>query len=407
MSEFNEEEYRRLFVEAQAVAMESYNAQGLTRKNGGTYRTIDGDKGTYEFQLQCYGRDQCIKGRPVLTEKNGPHKRAIWYVEDQLIMPIEERRKGGGGRRRTIIPTMVPSPSSLPVVVSEEKSPTTTVESNILPSRDTAGNNNNINDDETSSPTTTTTTSFHQLKDELIDESWKKVLSKAMESDSFYKLQEFLIQEEESSGRTIFPPRHQIFSALNLCPFHKVKVVICGQDPYHGYGQGHGLAFSIQKGVYPFPPSLKNIIREVIDDVDIPYPDHGNLESWAKQGILLLNTVLTVRQGEANSHKGQGWEEFTDEIIRVLLLKNEDEEEEEGRQIKGIVFLLWGNPAAKKAEAVNINNYDLIHTVIRTSHPSPLGATKTNSPFLSSRCFSRTNDALRAMGHEPIDWTIR
>ena len=224
----------------------------------------------------------------------------------------------------------------------------------------------------------------------LFDEAWKTALAAALKSESFERLQSFLTQEH-ANGATIFPPREDVFAALNHCPFDQVKVVIVGQDPYHGPGQGHGLAFSVRKGVKP-PPSLQNILREAMNDVGIAQPMHGNLEQWSEQGVLLLNTVLTVRSGEANSHKGQGWEEFTDEVIRAL---NDQSE-------KGIVFLLWGNPAAKKASTVD----ETKHVVIRTSHPSPLGATKTASPFLGSRCFSRTNDALNTMGREPIDWSV-
>jgi uracil-DNA glycosylase len=157
-----------------------------------------------------------------------------------------------------------------------------------------------------------------------------------------------------------------VFSALNKCPFEDVKVVIIGQDPYHGHGQGHGLAFSVQEGVNP-PPSLKNIFKELESDVGIDHPSHGNLECWATQGILLLNTVLTVRRGEANSHSKMGWEDCSDEIVEALNEKRD-----------GLVFLLWGAPAAKKGKTLDASK----HTVIKTSHPSPLGATKTKTPFL-------------------------
>jgi uracil-DNA glycosylase len=211
-------------------------------------------------------------------------------------------------------------------------------------------------------------------------------LADALSSDSFQQLASFL-QEEQANGVTVYPPLQEIFTAFNLCPLEKVKVVIVGQDPYHGPGQGHGLAFSVRKGLKP-PPSLQNVFREVMADVGIAEPSHGNLEHWGREGVLLLNTVLSVRRGEANSHAKRGWEDFTDCVIKEL---NEHHE--------GLVFLLWGNPAAKKA-----GNIDPKHTVIRTSHPSPLGATKTSTPFLGSRCFSRTNAALALMGKDPIDW---
>ena len=197
------------------------------------------------------------------------------------------------------------------------------------------------------------------------------------------------IRSDANTGATIYPPPQDIFSAFNLCTLEKVKVVIVGQDPYHGIGQGHGLAFSVRKDV-PNPPSLRNIFKEAMSDVGIDDPKNtGNLEGWAKQGVLLLNTVLTVRRGEANSHAKWGWEQFTDEVIKTINEKNES-----------FVFLLWGSPAHKKAKKVDESK----HTVIRTSHPSPLGATKTASPFLSSKCFSRANKALIAYGKEPIDW---
>jgi uracil-DNA glycosylase len=352
LSEITKEQRRRLFQEAQSVAIESYRSQGLTRK-GGSFRNVEGEKGKFEFELQCYGRETCAKGKPVLTEKEGPHGRAIWYVEDQLTMPLTQRIQGGVG-------------ASLPVPPSPEEG--------VLSFRyENSGWYTRID-----------------LQDALKDPGWKKVLSSAMQTDSFRNLQAFLA-EEEASGAIIYPRADDVFRALNLCPFDKVKVVICGQDPYHGSGQADGLAFSVQQGVN-LPPSLKNIFCELVDDMLLPQPMHGNLDRWANEGVLLLNTVLTVRQGEANSHKGRGWEEFTDAVIQGLNDQKDD----------GIVFLLWGNPAAKKAARVD----SIKHSIIRTSHPSPLGATKTDSPFLSSRCFSKANDALAKMGQDPIDWTL-
>jgi uracil-DNA glycosylase len=237
--------------------------------------------------------------------------------------------------------------------------------------------------------TVTTEKTASELVSSLTEASWKDALSETIGSESFLKLASFL-QEERASGATIYPPQDEIFNALNLCPFDQVKVVIVGQDPYHGPGQGHGLAFSVRKGVKA-PPSLQNVFREATEDVGIEAPEHGNLEHWAKQGVLLLNTVLTVRRGEANSHAKRGWEDFTDRVIQEL-----------NDQHEGLVFLLWGSPAAKKASGVDTSK----HTVIRTSHPSPLGATKTASPFLGSKCFSRTNAALNKMGKDPIDWNV-
>lgn len=226
------------------------------------------------------------------------------------------------------------------------------------------------------------------LENALHDVSWKKALGQYLSSEKFQKLSKIIKSEREQY--TIYPPTEDVFSALNSSPFEDVKVVVVGQDPYHGQGQGHGLAFSVKRGVNP-PPSLKNIFKEVVSDVDIDSPQHGNLECWSKQGVLLLNSVLTVRRSEANSHSGKGWEDLTDEIIHLLSEKRE-----------GLVFLLWGNPAAKKAKGVDQKK----HTVISTSHPSPLSATKTKTPFMGSKCFSRCNDVLISQGQRPIDWGI-
>lgn len=343
---------RRLFREIQAVARESYGAQGLTRRDGGTYRNVEGERGQFEFQLQCYGREKCAKGNIVTRETNGPHKRAIWYTKEQLFMPLAERKV------------------EMSTMASDPEPDTTKIKSN--------------NDDES-----VVDDCDGKLISGLKDKGWKDALAESINSDSFQNLENFL-QQERAAGATIYPPREDIFSAFNLCPFDKVKVVIVGQDPYHGPGQGHGLAFSVRHDIRP-PPSLKNIVREAIDDVGIAEPNHGNLEHWAKQGVLLLNTVLTVRRGEANSHAKQGWEDFTNTIIHVL-----------NERPHGLVFLLWGNPAKTKAQGVDESK----HVIIGTSHPSPLGATKTNSPFLGSRCFSRANKALEDLGNAPIDWSV-
>lgn len=330
------------------MANESYRSQGLTRTNGGTFQNVDGDKGQFVFQLQCYGRDTCGKfGEPVIKDTNGPHKRTIWYTKRQLFKPVSERNIAGQ--------------SILSVVSTEGR--------NL--SMDGGAENEK------------------SLLNDLIPTDWKEILADILSSKSFSSLENFLALEK-ASGTTVYPPQEEIFSAFNLCPFDSVKVVIVGQDPYHGPGQAHGLAFSVRQNRNP-PPTLKNIFREAHEDVSIPMPKHGNLEHWAKQGVLLLNAVLTVRQGEANSHKGKGWENVTDEVIRVL-----DERHE------GLVFLLWGNSAAMKARNVDERK----HVVMKSSHPSPLGATKTASPFLGSRCFSKTNQALEKMGKEPIDWSV-
>lgn len=232
---------------------------------------------------------------------------------------------------------------------------------------------------------------------------WSTALKKHTSSSSFISLAKFVAKERTS--QTIFPPAHETFSCLNMTPLSSVKVVIIGQDPYHGPGQGHGLAFSVKRGIR-IPPSLRNVYKEVINgnhrdtysggaQTSLDYkklmPSHGTLSCWANQGVLLLNTVLTVRSGHANSHKKRGWEEFTDEIVRIL-----------NKEMDGLVFLLWGRPAAEKGKCINRSK----HVVIGTSHPSPLGATKTKSPFLGSSCFVRANEELVKRGKEPIDWSV-
>lgn len=204
------------------------------------------------------------------------------------------------------------------------------------------------------------------------------------------------------SKANIFPPVEDTFTALNWTPLEQVRVVIVGQDPYHGPRQAHGLCFSVHRGV-PIPPSLRNVYKELLQDPAVEsftsMPVHGYLERWARQGVLMINTVLTVRQGEANSHKNKGWEEVTDEMIRAV-----DRASQQRKQ--GVVFLLWGSPATKKAKTALGTTGPSRHTIIATSHPSPLGATKTDSPFLGSKCFSRANQALREMGCEEIDWSV-
>lgn len=225
---------------------------------------------------------------------------------------------------------------------------------------------------------------------------WRQALRRHLSSPQFASLAKFVASERKS--KTIYPPPNDTFSAMNLTPLSEVKVVVVGQDPYHGPGQGHGLAFSVQHGM-AIPPSLRNIYKELLNDDAVPdfstKPTHGYLERWARQGVLMLNSVLTVRKSDANSHAKKGWENFTDEVIRAV-------DRESGP--KGVVFLLWGKPASKKAESVVRRGGR--HTVICTSHPSPLGATKTKSPFLGSRCFSRANDALVERGMDPIDWNV-
>ncbi len=218
------------------------------------------------------------------------------------------------------------------------------------------------------------------------DNSWDQVLAQEVQSESYLRLREFL--KTEYSTQTIYPPMHDIFQALRLTPYENANVVILGQDPYHGPGQAHGLAFSVRPGV-PVPPSLKNIYKELADDLGCTIPDHGYLVDWAKQGVLLLNTALTVRAGQANSHRGKGWEDLTDSIIRHLNLREQP-----------VVFLLWGANARAKVPLIT----NPLHLVLCAPHPSPLSAFQG---FFGCKHFSQANAFLRRCGLPEIDWQIR
>lgn len=234
---------------------------------------------------------------------------------------------------------------------------------------------------------------------ELVQESgWKEAVHPYMSKTPgrFERLADFVQGERKSNKCPIYPPQDEVFSALNLCPRDKVKVIILGQDPYHRKGQGHGLAFSVRRGV-TIPPSLRNIYKEIAGCPTKQMPQHGCLESWAQQGVLLMNTVLTVREGSPNSHAKKGWEDFTAEVLRALLAVPK----------KHYVFLLWGTHAQKTVDQVmETLPKDSGHVMISSSHPSPLGATKTKSPFTGSRCFQRANEALISFGETPIDWSV-
>lgn len=214
---------------------------------------------------------------------------------------------------------------------------------------------------------------------------WQLALKPEFAKPYYKKLYDFI--NEEYSTRQIFPPGDDIFNAFSFTPLEKVKVVILGQDPYHNVGQAHGLCFSVNKGV-DIPPSLVNIYKELHDDLGCSIPNHGNLTEWAEQGVLLLNTVLTVRAHEANSHRNMGWEEFTDAAMQVL-----------NKVDRPIVFMLWGSPAQTKGRILNNPN----HLVLKAPHPSPLSAYRG---FFGCRHFSQCNDFLRAHDVEPIDWQI-
>lgn len=218
-----------------------------------------------------------------------------------------------------------------------------------------------------------------------IGNSWDQLLMNEFQKEYYLKLRQFL--KQEYSTHTVFPHMNNIFNALKYTAYEDVKAVILGQDPYHGEGQAHGLCFSVQKGIQP-PPSLKNIFKELNSDLGIAEPNHGELTAWAKQGVLLLNTVLTVRKGQANSHRGMGWEIFTDKIIELLNVRE-----------KPIVFILWGNPAKAKSKLITNPK----HYILSTVHPSPLSA---YNGFFGCKHFSKTNEILHSIGSSPIDWNL-
>ncbi len=220
---------------------------------------------------------------------------------------------------------------------------------------------------------------------EIFNNGWHELLLPEMEKPYYKNLRQFLIEEYKTN--TVYPEMYSIFNALHYTDYDDVKAVILGQDPYHGPNQAHGLSFSVRRGV-PAPPSLVNIYKEMKDDLGLPIPSHGCLEKWAKQGVLLLNTVLTVRAGEANSHRDMGWEEFTDHIIKIL---NERD--------RPMVFILWGAPAIRKESMIDQTK----HLVVKSPHPSPLSAYRG---FFGSKPFSRTNRFLVKNGIDPIDWRL-
>lgn len=219
----------------------------------------------------------------------------------------------------------------------------------------------------------------------MIQNDWLEPLKPEFSKPYYAELFKFV--KNEYSTRQIFPPADDIFNAFHLTPLHEVKVVILGQDPYHNDGQAHGLCFSVKPDV-DIPPSLVNIYQELHDDLGCYIPNNGYLTKWAKQGVLMLNTVLTVRAHQANSHRGMGWEQFTDAAIRIL-----------NEQDRPIVFILWGSPAQKKAQMLNNPK----HLILKAPHPSPLSAYRG---FFGSRPFSQTNEFLEKNGLEPIDWQI-
>lgn len=218
-----------------------------------------------------------------------------------------------------------------------------------------------------------------------IEEGWRDALYDEFQKDYFIALKQFLI--EEKSMYRVYPPGDRIFAAFDYTPFEKVKVVLLGQDPYHGDGQAHGLCFSVPDGVRQ-PPSLVNIFQELNNDLGIAPPNHGNLEKWARQGVLLLNATLTVRANMAGSHQNKGWEIFTDTVIKALSSRNDR-----------LVFLLWGNYAQAKEALIDTTK----HAVLKAAHPSPFSAYRG---FFGCRHFSKTNELLENFGKTPIDWNL-
>jgi uracil-DNA glycosylase len=214
---------------------------------------------------------------------------------------------------------------------------------------------------------------------------WNPVLRGEFDQPYWRDLQAFVVAERDTG--TVYPPAEEVFAALHLTPLASVKAVILGQDPYHGPRQAHGLCFSVRDGVAP-PPSLRNIFRELHDDLGVAIPRTGDLTPWARQGVLLLNTTLTVGAGRAGSHHGHGWERFTDQVIRAVSARTET-----------VVFVLWGAHARKKRSLVDTSR----HVVIESAHPSPLSA---RNGFFGSRPFSRVNTALAAAGRPPVDWSL-
>lgn len=224
-----------------------------------------------------------------------------------------------------------------------------------------------------------------EVREMQVTNDWQPIIAREIEKSYFKELQQFL--DEEYQKETIYPKREQILAALDLTSFYEVKIVLLGQDPYHGKSQAHGLSFSVQPGV-KLPPSLRNMLKEMHDEFGYDLPDNGDLTSWAKQGVLLLNTVLTVREGQAGSHQKKGWETFTDALIAALSEREQP-----------IVFLLWGSHAQKKRALI-----DEHHIILEAPHPSPLSA---HRGFFGSKPFSKANEALEALGQTPIDWRLQ
>lgn len=221
----------------------------------------------------------------------------------------------------------------------------------------------------------------------VFDNDWQQILEEEFEKDYYKQLRKFIAKEYSTT--VVYPPVNEVMTAFHTVPYHKVKVVILGQDPYHGPGQAHGMCFSVKRGV-PHPPSLRNIFIELQQDLGCAIPKDGYLMKWAEQGVFLLNTVLTVRQGQANSHRGIGWEQFTDAVIQKLAERKDP-----------IIFVLWGRPAQSKRAIIQQSSTN--HYILEAPHPSPLSA---HRGFFGSRPFSKINQKLIEWGKEPIDWNL-
>lgn len=218
-----------------------------------------------------------------------------------------------------------------------------------------------------------------------IEEGWKRVLSEEFEKDYFKRLANEVRREYSTPGNTVYPPASKIFAAFDNCPFENVKVVIIGQDPYHGPGQANGLCFSVNPGV-SYPPSLRNIFKEVSEDTGAPFPEDGDLTRWARQGVLLLNSSLTVREHQPKSHSGLGWEQFADAVVKAV-----------NDNCENVVFLLWGSDAIRRGSVVDRNR----HLVLQSVHPSPLSASRG---FFGNHHFTKANEYLKSKGKEEIKW---
>lgn len=230
----------------------------------------------------------------------------------------------------------------------------------------------------------------NSLRNFTIEPSWDKVLQQEFQKPYFSALSQF-IEEERAAKKNIFPEKNAVFHAFQKTPFSQVKVVIVGQDPYHGQGQAHGLCFSVIKGVRP-PPSLKNIFKELQNDLGMEIPNHGCLEKWTEEGVLLLNALLTVEESKPLSHKSRGWEQFTDAAIRALALREDP-----------VIFLLWGNNAADKCKHVEELKMQKQHYIFTAPHPSPFSA---YTGFFGCGHFSKANETLKSLGKAPIDWQL-